>query len=156
MSRYADVLNHINEGAQPVDIEEILTTSAVIESDKVLIRCAVLLGKEFTRAMLAMDPNERLAILEKTLKDARALRSVASKIPDDTITDYSWAMLTCWWRGAIKYGVGAIKNAEGIETTTRNSTLSKFDMLITFLKAEIARTKLEAAKQRKLNYPSTA
>ena len=142
MIRNMNGLNPLHEGAQAMDIIEMLTQSAVADSATVLIRCAALLGKELTKAMVTKDSRTRLAILEKTLADTRALRTAASKIPDDGLTDY------VWWKLALKYGVGAAKNPEGISSTTRNSTLAKFDMLIKFLKVEIAKTKLEIAQDR--------
>ena len=148
MIRNMNGLNPLHEGAQAMDIIEMLTQSAVADSATVLIRCAALLGKELTKAMVTQDSRTRLAILEKTLADTRALRTAASKIPDDGLTDYVWAAIGSWWKLALKYGVGAAKNPEGISSTTRNSTLAKFDMLIKFLKVEIAKTKLEIAQDR--------
>ena len=98
--------------------------------------------------MVTSDPNDKLVILQKTLTDARALRSAASNIPDDNIADYTWAAMTCWWKALFKYGLGTIQNDEGITSTTRNSTLHKFDLLIKFLKSEIAKTKLEISKSK--------
>ena len=135
------------EGSQALDIVEMLTASATADSATVLIKATAILGKEFTGAMITKDPAEKLAKLQKTLADTRALRTAASKIPDDQLTDYVWSAIGAWWKLALKYGVGAVKNPEGISSTTRNSTLAKFDMLIKFLKVEIAKTKLEVAQQ---------
>lgn len=137
------------EGSQIVSMLDSLTTNATVEADIVLIKAAAILGKELTGALTTRDPEEKLQRLNQTLADTRSFRTTASKIPDDGLTDYAWAAIGAWWKILMKYGVSAVKNPEGVSTTTRNSTLSKFDALIKFLKAEIAKTKLELAQAKR-------
>ena len=148
MIRKTNGLGPLYEGSQTLDIVETLTSSAVADSTTVLIKCGAMLSKELVHAMTTRDPVDRLKILEKTLADTRALRSAASKIPDDTLTDYAWSAVCAWWSFAIKYGVGALKNHGDVGSTTRESTLAKFDLLIRFLRVEIAKTKMELSKSK--------
>ena len=145
MSYYAD-LRALTEAAVDTDtVLDILGRSGV-ESTVLLTKAATVFAKEMATAKATKDPEARLAILKQAKKDAVAMKKMANSIPPDGITDHTWRLITTpWWMNLYSYGKATAVKDETPMEMTKEGTIQKFDMIITYIDHEIG------VCERKLN-----
>lgn len=118
------------------DVTALLGQSRV-ESTILVGKAALVFSRELSAAKFEPDKRKKLQKYKHALRSAKSLRRAATKIPADSPADHMWRIFTKpWWSSAYTYSSATVNG--DLSSINKNSTITKFDLVIRFINAQIA------------------